>query len=497
MRYWTWLLIQAAPNKVLRDEILDWVGHGRVSLDERLTVSLSARDGIASLRTDDLDRLNDLLLGAREHRIPAFSFAPAHELRHLHNRLFYGRRSRLIQIHWAGADPAPIDPYYRRLVTLEYRGAINPDSLDNAQQTDVEQGSPDPDRLLILNPERLQLDEDVADRLSVNGCKPLKEYNATLLAPVREQADGSSYFACSKRRVRQALDRLWRQQAPESAPAALSLWRFIDDPLVRDILEDGGCVRLLQEHDHRTAFALDFFAREASRATRTDGWRMTQFLRFEALAHPDWARKLGEVLRQDLVELSAGFVRFGSSAQYVDWNTDSVRSKLDTGGPKQGMWQVFEKLMNALGNKRDAEAFRRLVLAQSWSSFTDVFDHDMAELLFNAHLFRCPWASEADQAWRETIADLAQEINTGAMLSPTERARSWNDLIWTEDERYAFGRLEYPASTRAHDVQRLRLLYPLGTRFRERLERVLVLDTESGRLDDGFELAGGRVLEGS
>ena len=487
-RYLTWLLIQERPNGALRDLLLDWRGTYKWDQSARVPVELGLRGGRPYLRTRNVGWLLDEVV--KSGKVDAFSFAPAAHLAVAHNQVYFGR-TRYVQVLWHGSEELTEKrnhPYFRRFVTLKFLHSRTQTDLELDDAVNVEAGDCDPLRnRLVIRPEPIEFDARRFEPLYWNRAKALKEINALLLPPVRDARSVSSYFEPKRTAIRAALRPMLDAYRRDERPVAVALWRLADDPLVRDLLCDGGSLDVRTGKNKETRVGVRIHAGEASRSsTAMAQARSSLFLEPKAIHGVSWASELGGVLRGDLEMATGGWLDVSHAESPMPWS-DPPYAGFDRGGPEEGSWTQLEALKKRL--EVDAPG-------ASVDFFGDVLqptkpgrggnpDHDGAELRFNGHVFRCPWQTEPPSSWRHVMMDVVADALRDTPMSPGDRVKQQGLSV---DALLDDGlHLVHLGHNDPEELRRLRLLLPLGTVFRHRHK--LTLDGSSAALDRGYCLA--------
>ena len=486
-RYLTWLLIQERPNDALRVLLSDWKGVHKWDQSERVPVELGLRCGRPYLRTQDAGQLLEEVVESGE--VEAFSFAPAAHLAVAHNKVYFSK-TRFVQVLWHGPEE-PTEkrnhPYFRRFVTLRFLHSGVQTDLELDDAVDVESGHCDPLRnRLVIRPERIEFAARLFEPIYRNRAKALKEINALLLPPVRNAGSVSPYFEPKRAAIRAALRPLLDAYPRDKRPVAVALWRLADDPLVRDLLCDGSSLDVCAGSDGETRIGMRLYPGDESRSTAMARARSALFMEPEASDGPRWASELGRVLRGDLEMATGGWLDV-SPADGPTWWSELPDAGFDRGGPEAGSWTQLEALKIRLGED-DPQAsvdFFEDVLRPTQPGYGGNPDHDGAELRFNGHVFRCPWQTEPPSSWRHVMMDVVADALRDTPMSPRDRVKQQELSVGAlRDNRL---HLVHTRCNDSEELQRLRLLFPLGTVFQHR--RKLRLDDSSAALDRGYRLA--------
>jgi hypothetical protein len=487
MTHCTWLLLQEPPNRALETLLRDLGLLASLPLAGRVPpAGLGFRDGVPALEVRSADDLFDLIADRGE--VHALSLVPLPDLQRLHGVTFMHAARHVQVIHEPDCPPGAIwaGAYSHRLVTLR-RAGVAPQADLRQRGLLAETAAPECPALLV-DPLVIPLDERRPAAL-FGDLSLLESVNAVFLPPTLLAAPPDSYFAATRQRLRHTLARHCSlDQARPDEPAAVTLARRTDHPLLRDILFDGGGLHLFAGPRGQTRLALHFAAPGDNPGA---AFRVRMFREPDSMPGPAWAGHLARTLRDDLVGLAPGGLDVQWDAPPLTWTTAPGRSfDRDTWRPPHGAWPLLCRLRDAL-RSADAAAFDELVLwpARARDGCND--DHDLAERLFLAHLWRCPWSAEADLdgsggPWRQAFLDLLERELAGAGETVEERVRRRARGGWPRIDGGSGVSVRF-ASRRPETVLEWRLLLPLGAVLR--LGGTLVLNDPASRLDRGFVLA--------
>jgi hypothetical protein len=476
-----------------------------VKFDPRPTASLDLHDGRWALRTERRDaffqELGRLLKAADDRGVLAISFAPIEQLRKLGlGQLKHDTRRYLVT--WEGDTLAPGgDPYARRLVRITRAGSSIAKSLLETQIANLDEPGAS---LLILDPIRVEIEEDdaagIEDGLESDG-------RLWMLPPVRGRRhpfrrrpnreaypdEGpTTYFSDEEQSCRLAVRGTLAAVAPsETEPTAISLGRMVDDPLLRDILMEGGAVRVTAGADRRTGLALDLCVSPSPMAAVR-----AAFLRSESPPPPPWANELAVQVRRDLETL------------FPDHPIQAVESPVDWRLPEptvaQGLvnqpwgWAVLERLRDQVALEDEMAGRHLYANVLQPTNVGAQYNNDRALELYLARFWRQPW-SEASPAWRHAYRDVhwkafgPPDLSTPTPETPEVRRALLGDVEqWARVFSHTLvgqapARIRFRGAPDADQMLHWRLVYPLGTAFEA---QTLVLDGgERSRLDAGYLVA--------
>ena len=204
--------------------------------------AMGVRDGLPTLAGPGLDAIGGLL--SRKKKLHAFSLAAVSELDKIDGVVF-PVRSLNVRVRRAGPEKGP---YYRRMVTLERVRAAAPVRIDeHAPQVVAEMaGLP----RLSIDPLTFSVTAEEAEIL----IETLPASGPVLLPPTRQEMPRGSYLAAERMVIRNA----WAKKL--KGAALFDLWHAESDPLLRDLLADGGGFLLHVHADRPTAAALGVWA---------------------------------------------------------------------------------------------------------------------------------------------------------------------------------------------------------------------------------------------
>lgn len=427
-------------------------------------------------------------------------------------------------------------PYQHRFLAIRYLGKILPQNAEplGIQFPIVDKGeivssnlwphlfriplSSEKARDLFRIDERENVDKN--SKLGVNAVS-----GSLFLPPVRilAQSDGpkeDSYFNPERVDLRRVLlkntgfvlSEREAERLPESfslrvnpyAPLNVQAVRLADDPLVRDILLDGGRISVDGQEGTPTKMSLDFIGSDLSpQAYRR---RFFQEDPEEWVTGPGQFAGLRRQLQDDLKNLLPNGLDLGTmpeSEQPRAWLCRLRQKYRDEQNPGPGTWEKLKEigdLMESSGSS--AAVFHRLVIDDPGKLGTRLSaDHDLAEKLFITNLWRYPSGDDVlpdfdkeplpNQAWRLALVEqlLELELKPSTQLrTAEERLRWWNSqkaaLSWErEDDRWI---IEVMGSDDEVQLWKYRYLLPLGSVL---ISKTLILDHPMrGRLDAGYRL---------
>ncbi len=487
-----WLLIQDPPNPDLVNLVTQLGLFAKLDLTARPSVTLSLRDGCGVLTTADPDALFDLIWQKhlQSECVLGFSAAPLQDLIDLHGRTFF-RKARYARLScYAAGDGSLSDPYYRRLVKFEYEQAA-PHGSSATPTTSVITEAPHDDYPLILNPQPLPMSATNVAMVFGSGALALQDINGVVLPPTRSP-DETSYLAAPYHDVRKALSESLNLTKPNPCePAMVSVWRLIDDPLLQDLLLDGGSLRLSEGDRQPTAARMEIRGTSEEPASI---YRAGVFLDPPHMPGPPWATQVALALQADLQRTVSGGLHLCSALEPTNWNLGPLRP-WQSGGSDDGTWGDVERLKDILPSQYQSE--RALVEGnvlnpsrrRAYSGTTENFpDNDLCERAFVSRFWRCPWSASTEGGpWRYALLDLLLTDWRTGPVTPEQRVRTWSSDRWLQlDKAGQPWVLEHPLTVGSSELLRWRLLLPLGVVFRKHGRVIL---NQISWLDRGYVLA--------
>lgn len=385
--------------------------------------------------------------------------------------LHLGRRYRF---DWLGSRESHADePFARRMLRIVHEEDRNAEGLTHLQAILPAAEEPALPHLFV-EPVALELEErvlaDVLDPRTPAPSEPL-----LFLPPSQLEREGS-YFEPAALRLRAAL----RRAAAVADPCACDeLWSLLDEPLLRDALLEGGTLRPCARDGEALRFELVL---AGAGATPASDYR-ARFLCDppERLGLHGPMQELVQRVRDDLVECLGERGTVKRSDARTSWSTEVPHRTGATGAPL-GTWHSLERLARLLP-PAEGDAFASKVTRPTRALGGRHPDHDGAERLFLAHLFRCPWDPREtergpDTLWRSVgLTRLAEWLDGGP--APVERVARWREATdWLRLEGTV---VEHPWPDGDPELLRLRLLMPRTFPFRRR--GLLRLDDEAAQLD--------------
>lgn len=463
-----------------------------VDVTPRPPVTLSLRGDTAVLSTPDVRELFESVHYSTvtlNKPMLALATAPAEDLRRINGRVFLGSVFHVRVTCRAAQTPADVDdPYFRRLVELRFLASELQRGFETGR-AEIEPAQSPKGHPLFLKPLPLVFDAGRMAPLLADRARALSSINGFLFPPVRDDCRGT-YFGPELRRARSVLAaHLGAPQPTASQPSALSVWRMLDDPFLRDLLLDGGSVSVANTDGEPTTPCINVWG-EASADSLAD-YRARMLLGQYRLGDAV-AAAMGPALARDLAD-TAPFAPAARTAQSaVNWSTSTRPRPFDAGSVREsGSWQRLRDLSETLQRNREhAGALAPLddcVLNPSRPRPGTHPDHDLAEVELIRHLWRCPWSDRSDPGWRMALLDLLKQEFAGEFPALDDRVRAWSTggHFETRASRAATEVL-YPASASLEDVLRWRLTAPMGVIFKPNAQ--LRLDDRFSKLDHGFQL---------
>ena len=240
--YTAWLIVERFDEE-LRKMVLKNLEHrDGVNWDDRPQVSLRRDGSVAVLCIDDEQKLFGKLT-SRGETITAMSTAPTADVEFFRGKIFQARGGRFRIV----PERPPEDPYSRRLLTFEfYQTGIEPGSL-SLDFTRIDLWEPETPNLFIAPQLRELSAKEVANLF--DGPSPLVSgfEGGFFLPPCRtaESAEvAASYLAPDLCELRQQLMEFLGDPDPSREPTCACVCRLTDEPLLRDVLLDGGAVTI-------------------------------------------------------------------------------------------------------------------------------------------------------------------------------------------------------------------------------------------------------------
>lgn len=504
--YETWLVIESEDNALTT--ILGGLGiRGTTDSSERPQICLEQRDQVAVLSLSEPDAFFKYLRDEKlkQRSVHAISLAPSSQVKFFDRKVFYyvGGHYRVRRAVGLAASP-----YSSRFLEFEFVRPGVQEDLD-IQGTAVKEVANPSGPPVWLDPQHVELSEFQVNNLfhPTNG-SVVSLTAAFFLPPVRTIEDPQrkqSYFREQLVTIHKKMASFTAQPRdpansgtpPREEVVNVILTRLLDDPLLRDIFLDGGAIRVRGEEGDPTSVLLELCGSGGPAAA----YRARTILEPDSLSGPAWGRELAHVVRGDVESLIPGGLPIADSvsASPVRWHIPCLRDRRNSGA-RVGMWDKLLDLRDRLGvSTVEAKDFDELILQPSRGlADPDSFpDHDLAENLFIANAWRCPWTDDPDdKAWRHAMLQVLRDDElAGHYPTPEERIDAWNEATRSEGRRSFSSRrqkdgvlvLRYSGMPDAKKVLQWRLLLPLGTIVNA---RTLYLDVSGrSRLDSGFVLA--------
>lgn len=416
------------------DSLKDFLkAHGlfsKVALAQRQPLArLGLVGGRPALWTPAAQELMDLVYSGAEVR--AVSTAPVETLARLHGSFFiYGQR--FLEVIYSPHNPEPDvtkpylrDPAYRRRLVVLRPGTPNQD-FDQIQEHDPPDAEP-----LIVNPQLFELEGDEALKLfSVVSRVALPD--AFLLPPTLVEGPEDSYFSEEEQQqprleTRRELLRVADSDLPSAQePTLMSLWRVSDEPLLKDLLAEGGSLEITGAASGPTLARLQLFASDP-----ISDYRRRLLLEPAGLPGPRWVVELAAAIRQDIEQLLPGGLPLGPAGLNLNWKVGPTLRSEQPPGDIVGNWHRLEQICKSLGNEELQNYLHGRVL---WPSRDR--NHDLAERLFISNFCRCPSTSdECQAAWRLALcADLLRPNCefSGKRLGVKSRMQLWQSGGWPQ-----------------------------------------------------------------
>ena len=531
----TWLVIER-PDQTLENILKALNCYAKVDLAERPRLSLEWRNGAVLLRTNEPEVLFRRVFADRPKPVRAVSIAPHNQIRLFAGKVFQykGSRYRLRSV------PPTDSPYYRRFIEIEFlEPGIQPDSNEAQTVIEVEQADAiSQNSLLWIDPQLIELEDRqvsyLFDFTPTKRCLTSDVTGAFFLPPIRsrkhpdlvrlpdldeqDSRDGS-YFSSDLVRLREELHK-WEETGvrnPDQA-TAVRIWQVLNEPLLRDLLLDGGGIRVTNEEGRPTSLILNLHEGHPPGAR----YRARAILDPGGVDGPVWSHALLKTIREDiegLVPEGWQIERSGASPDdAVQQEDETVRpSKRDWDEPVNwrihpfrpyrpggydGTWYQFRKLREKIAGSPEASHTleeRVLLPTRERADADSPPDNDLAEQLFVHYAWRCPWSGQPDEiSWRYAMLEILRDELLGHSPMAEFRVDRWNEHSDSDagtkfkfvhsrrDSDRAF-LLRYSGAPDDDYVLKWRLLLPLGTVINA---RTLFLDCGArSHLDREFVLA--------
>lgn len=469
--YKAWLVMDVFDAD-LRDLVLRNLEHrDGVNWDDRPRVSLRREGDVAVLCLADEDDVFEKLT-RRGERVTAISTAPFADVEFFRGKIFQTRRGRFRILPERDTE----DPWSRRLLTFEFfQAGVEPGSR-SLDYTRIDAWEPDPPNLFIDPQLRELSSQEVANLFE--GPSPLASgfEGGFFLPPVRtpESAEAAgSYFSEDLRAVRSHLHELLGDSNPSREPACACACRLTDEPLLRDILLDGGAITIKGEEAQPTRIRV-----HVSGGTRPGGnYRKGFLLAPREIVGPWWASELAEAVRGDILAMTApGLSSIDPAPPVGNWICPSRDYGLHSGeGPAYGTWHDLLDLERQMPEPETRLTFHeKIMLAGAPNLSWAMADSALTERLFLEYVWRRPWAGsdgtprDASDPWHYAMLEMIAPEFRGRQLEAAERVRIWNENR-KDDIRFicesGSGPLwvRYTSMPSAEEKTTWRLLLPLGT----------------------------------
>ena len=488
-------------------------------LDQRPRAWLDLRDGRPHLVCEDRDKffqfLDRQIWPGRDRYARALSLLPREQLEQVNGRaFFFGHK---YYTFWT-EPPSDWEPYYRRLVRITVGVEITGDLTETEVLEPAETPADDRDgTALWLEPVRLEVSDEGRIRGLYNQAAVKSLRRSFLLPPVRTRAHPDlkpldeepredqvtgTYFSTDLIALRAKIRGLLPQMPQPGRSAALRILELVDDPLLRDLLLDGGRITLHGELGQPTRLHLESGGGDGPGAEYR---RRTLFSPDDAVG-PDWAPAICHALRNDVASLEQEFwdLRPSPEGERADWSVVS-HARSDARGEGRGSLDLILALRNRLATPDDLVKFdENITLPARSGADQEHSDHAQAEKLFTGHVWRLPDAAALPPAtylaWRAaTVEILKDDFGTTPSIAAAVRIARWNEAeaaAHPVDEEapglrchftWSPPRLRYSGNPNDRQVLTWRFLLPLGTIIDS---RTLHLDRGAqSALDRGFVLA--------
>jgi len=472
--YRAWLVLDVFDAD-LRDLVLRNLDHrDGVNWDDRPRVSLRREGDVAVLCLADEDELFGKLT-RRGERVTAISSAPFADVEFFRGKIFQTRRGRFR----IAADRNNEDPYARRLLTFEFfQAGVEPGSR-SLDYTRIDAWEPDPPNLFIEPQLRELSAREVASLF--DGPSPLASgFEGGFFLPPCRTAESTevteSYFAENLRDVRHQLNELLGDTDPAREPACACACRLTDEPLLRDILLDGGAIMIEGQEAKPTHLHVHVSGGQRPGCNYRRGFLLAP----REVVGPWWASELAEAVRGDILALSGpGLCLIDPAPPNGNWICPSQDYGLHSGeGPAYGSWQDLLDLERQMPEQETRNAFHgKVMLAGAPNASWAMADSALTEKLFLEYCWRRPWAGNGGSPrdtddtfdpWHYAMLEMTAPEFRGRQLEAVERIRIWNenrkdDIRFICDPRSSPLWVRYTSLPSVEEKTTWRLLLPLGT----------------------------------
>jgi hypothetical protein len=290
-------------------------------------------------------------------------------------------------------------------------------------------------------------------------------------------------------------------RASRAEPAAVTLVRLTDHPALRDVLLEGGAVRVAGGPAEPTRVEVVVTAAAASAAIPLHRATMLAPPPGTAL-DAGWAGEVHVAVRRGITSLlSIDVPGGGPPADLVElvpapagtppiaWDVVPEQSSEPAEYPMESDYQMLARLVNRIAEPEVRTAYLQAVLAGAGPRDQWAPDHVRAIRSFVGQFWRCPWDGRTEPGpWREALSRILNALDAGASRGDLPRPEQWfGDGPWPKFDRDALGRLVMTHLPVDFDDVALeyRLLLPVGSILVP--GGVVVLD--EAPLDGGFVLA--------
>jgi hypothetical protein len=517
MQYKTWLLLREKANEPLQKLTQRFGCFTRCDHGERPFASLRiAEDPETGVRTPQLwvadeEKFLEYLWRpehkvGRQARLTAFSAAPLSVLQELDGAWLRGSKMQLYSIHCGAAEgvTARTEPYFRRFVEIreetkepgDWRGRVRDAKAVGDFECD-----------LYFDPIVLDLTEGRIKFLLSSDGEVIREANAYFLPPVRiaedydewsETLNGPDYLSPGLIQLRQSLlSALGFDKPQDEEPSIISMVRLLDDPIIRDILWDGGAPDVDVENTKPTRWTVRF-CQEGDLAS----YRTKVFIRPAAIEVADWSgadcARVGTCLQEDLRALAPFSMLPEAGSEAMDWGIAEAGKTDAASVHHEGSYPLIAGLGKRLEQNDERTAFQGLVTWGAAPVDDQPPSHDLAERNFIRRLFRCPWlrppgppwmAEEENwgKAWTDAVRDLLVYEFNDSPICLEDRVVGWTYLNCRLENTGGGAVIYHSYRSQQYEVLTCRLLAPLGTVLRA--DRTICLDDPvRSLLDEGFVL---------
>ncbi len=493
--YRTWIVIQNWDGN-LRG-ILQNIGNPDLNPFPRERISLRCRDdNSVEFCVAEPEKVFKRIPTEGEE-IQAITSAPYDEVHRFHNRVLQYEAGRYRILCHSQLETSDDSPYKRRFLSIRNETvgvATSPDPRQPIEPRDPEEPN------LWLQPELIELTEQQVAYCFGRDAAANLLMDSFMLPPFRTLEDppvGGTYFNESLIELRRSMFKLLGPANPLHDPAACTMVRLCDDPLLRDVFIEGGSLQLTGEEGMPTEVVLHLEDRGQGAETFRSGFILDP----DRIAGPKWASSIGRAVHDDIrALLPDNGLEIVRANQSRSWDLGDLGGETVYTGGSGGTWDYLQALQGPLvdGSGPWRTLWDRVLYKSSGTGEQPDPDNDRAERLFIAQAWRPPWEYQwdRDDPWKDALREILMWDFKGIYPTPEERVEQWNNAQHKTNFRCHRGHYEQRENpffldySGAYDPDlglRWRLLLPLWTTVSA---RTLYLDlSERSRLDAGFVLA--------